>query len=700
MTATQLNHILSLNQNTSATPIVSQASGLTAFRSGQTPGNLIIRPQIIGQQTQTSTTTAANNSTPQLIQIQTPNGPILLSVNLNSSQQQPSQPQIQPPPAPPPQTFQIDNTLFSLTTNPVSQQQQQQPPTALNLGGGALSQTILTNQSHHQQLSTTHHLHQQSLSTHIQHQQQQTSSANNQKNQTTITKPKTQNPTKGLNLADLLKETGILTDFSPPSSPVPTTQTTQTKDNSATILVDPSNTTTRIPSSQSQTVLMVSNPANSNLFLSQQQSRPNSTTTTAGTISSVVPSLQSQTQQLRISLTPDGTLVLLSPNSNTLFPTTTTTTPQQGQNNNLTATSIMGQSKNSNKQQQQTLLNDSSGLGSSQPSPDSTTPSIDTGSCSSPSIITTQTQSLTTQTINSIDSCHPKLSDNNTVDETVVSSLSSSSLKTSISSTTFTTTTTTTTTTCTAETSQSMIKPSHPTTTSIVISQQPTLPIMTSSQTTTYTTVLIPGTIMFLNDKRIPIATLNRTNQISELMHRLDNQIRQQIGQQKDIQQELQQLQQTLSLIQSQPIIPSQIPQVKISDKVAQVLQVSTWATQQTQIKTSTPTIAVVNHQSIALTTMSTLTTTTTTTPVTNNTPTTVKFVLGPNINSNPTIQLVHSIPNSSQIIQSPLKPSITTGTATIQSSDIKTKTPSTSPVATTPIIIKQEKPKSNVLKA
>ncbi|KAH9423259.1 hypothetical protein DERP_003537 [Dermatophagoides pteronyssinus] len=487
--ATSLNHIL-LNQNTN-TPIVSQASGLTAFRQQQqTPGNLIIRPQIIGQQPPTSlsssTTTVNNNSTPQLIQIQTPNGPILLSVNLNSSQQQqqqPSQPQIQQPqtPQPQPQTIQIDNTLYSLTTNPVNQQQQ---PTTLNLGGGGaatLSQTILTNQTHNQQQQLLTHHHQNFSSNQQLHQQQTilSSSNNNQKNQTTtttITKPKTQNPTKGLNLADLLKETGILTEFSPPTSPI---SITQTKDNNNSI-------------------------------------------------------------------------------------------------NNLTATTIIGQTKNTNskQQQQQTVVNDSSGLGSSQPSPDSTTPSIDTGSCSSPSTVVTTPQSLqTTQTIKNINSIDSKSLDNNTVDDTVVSSLSStnqSSLKTLTSSTA-----TTTTTTCTADTSSinQSIKPSHlMNNTSLVLSQQPTLPLMTNNQTTTttYTTILIPGTIMFLNDKRIPIATLNRTNQIGELMQRLDNQIKQNILQQqqqqpKDLQQELQQLQQTLLLIQSQPIIPSQIPQTQIT---------------------------------------------------------------------------------------------------------------------------------------
>ncbi|XP_075680166.1 uncharacterized protein LOC113796521 [Dermatophagoides pteronyssinus] len=735
--ATSLNHIL-LNQNT--TPIVSQASqGLTAFRQQQqqqqqAPGNLIIRPQIIGQQSlpptslsSSTTTTVNNNCTPQLIQIQTPNGPILLSVNLNSSQQQqqqqPSQPQIQQSqtPQPQPQTIQIDNTLYSLTTNPVNQQ-----PT-LNLGGGGaatLSQAILTNQTHNQQqqqLLTHHH---QNFSSNQQLHQQQTilsSSNNNQKNQTTtttITKPKTQNPTKGLNLADLLKETGILTEFSPPTSPISITQT-KDNNNSANVLIDP---LTRIstPSSQSQTILMVSN---SNNNLSTTATTTNAVAAAANT--ALAPSsLQSQTQQLRISLTPDGTIVLLSPNSNTLLPTIQ---QQQQGINNLTATTIIGQTKNTNnskqQQQQQTVVNDSSGLGSSQPSPDSTTPSIDTGSCSSPStVITTQTtQSLPTQTIKNINSIDSKSLDNNTVDDTVVSSLSStnqSSLKTLTSSTA-----TTTTTTCTADTSSinQSIKPSHlmnnNNNTSLVLSQQqPTLPLMTNNQTTTttttYTTILIPGTIMFLNDKRIPIATLNRTNQIGELMQRLDNQIKQNILQQqqqqpKDLQQELQQLQQTLLLIQSQPIIPSQIPQVKISDKIAQLLQISTWATQSTQIKTSPQTIAVVNHnQSSIGTTITTTTTTTTTTSIT--TPTTVKFVLGPKINSN-SIQLVHSISNSSPInplSSSSSSPSTTakqtttlTATDSIQSPDLKTQI-TTSPVITTPIIVKQEKPKSNILKA
>ncbi|KAH7638664.1 hypothetical protein HUG17_2697 [Dermatophagoides farinae] len=717
MTAAQLNHIL-LNQNTSTTPIVSQSSGLTALRTGQTPGNLIIRPQIIGQPpplppTSSSTTAVTNNSTtPQLIQIQTPNGPILLSHH------------------------------------------QQQPSIPLNLGGGAatLPQTILTNQIHQQQqqLATSHHHQDSSTQIHQQQQQQQpilSSSNNNKKNQTT--KPKTQNnpttTTKGLNLADLLKETGILTDFSPPTSPVPTTQTKD--NNSATVLVDPSTAisgTPLPPSSQSQTVLMVSNPPNSNLFLAhqqQQQSHPknltaSTTTTTAAT--TLVPPLQSsQTQQLRISLTPDGTIVLLSPNSNTLLPTTTPPQQQNQNINNLTAKSMIGQSKNSSSKQQQSLMNDnSSGLGSSQPSPDSTTPSIDAGgTCSSPSIITTQTpQSLAIQSSikmsSSIDSCNQKL-DNN-VDDSVVSSLSStnvSSLKPSISSLSTLPTTTTTTTACTADTSSihhhhhhhhhQSIKPSQPTTTAVVISQQPTLPIMTSgqttTQTTTYTTVLIPGTIMFLNDKRIPIATLNRTNQIGELMQRLDNQIKQQQNfvQQKDLQQELQQLQQTLSLIQSQPIIPNQIPQIKISDKVAQVLQLSTWSTQSvTQIKTSLATIAaaVVNHQSITTTTPATTTTTVTTTSTTmtvmNNTvPTTVKFVLGPKILDSNSIQLVHSISNPLIPSSSPSTTTLiqtATGTAAaIHQSDAKTKTtPPTPPVATNPVIVKQEKPKSNILKA
>nr|XP_027202614.1 mucin-5AC-like [Dermatophagoides pteronyssinus] len=738
--ATSLNHIL-LNQNTNTTPIVSQASqGLTAFRhtghhqQQQAPGNLIIRPQIIGQQplpptslSSSTTTTVNNNSTPQLIQIQTPNGPILLSVNLNSSQQQqqPSQPQIQQPPAPQPspQTIQIDNTLYSLTTNPVNQQQ----PTTLNLGGGGggaatLSQTILTNQTHNQQQQQllTHHHQQQNFSSNQQLHQQQTilsSSNNNQKNQTTtITKPKTQNPTKGLNLADLLKETGILTEFSPPTSPISITQT-KDNNNSANVLIDP---LTRIstPSSQSQTILMVSN---SNNNLSTTATTTNAVAAAANT--ALAPSsLQSQTQQLRISLTPDGTIVLLSPNSNTLLPTIQQ--QQQQGINNLTATTIIGQTKNTNskQQQQQTVVNDSSGLGSSQPSPDSTTPSIDTGSCSSPSTVVTTPQSLSTQTIKNINSIDSKTLDNNTVDDTVVSSLSStnqSSLKTLTSSSSSSSTTTTTT--CTADTSSinQSIKPSHlMNNTSLVLSQQPTLPLMTNNQTTTtttYTTILIPGTIMFLNDKRIPIATLNRTNQINELMQRLDNHIKQNILQQqpKDLQQELQQLQQTLLLIQSQPIIPSQIPQVKISDKIAQLLQVSTWATQSTQIKTSPQTIAaVVNHHQSSIGTTLTTTTTTTTTTTSITTPTTVKFVLGPKINSN-SLQLVHSIQNSSPII--PLSsssslslPSTTakqattvTATDSIQSPDIKTQiTTSPSPVITTPIIVKQEKPKSNILKA
>lgn len=295
------------NQN----PSVSNANGLIMAPNVRDNGqNIFFRQNLFGAP-------QVQSNQPQFLQVQTPNGPVLVAVNSNPQIQ--AQTIINPQSSSnvQPSTIRIGNTLFSLAANPPVNL-----PTAQNI------QTILTQTPESSSISNSNILQPNipKSSSLIMNSSQVTHSKSQPvASQNIVVEQKAPKANKGLNLADLLKETGILPDFSPPSSP--------------------KNSTT-LPLAESNSIVNANCVQNENKSVSQSQNL-------------LPPQSAPTTQQFRISVTPDGTIVLLSPNSNSLI------TNQFQPNAQL----------NSHK--------DTSGIGSSQPSPDSTTPSID-ASTSSP----------------------------------------------------------------------------------------------------------------------------------------------------------------------------------------------------------------------------------------------------------------------------------------------------------------------------
>ena len=138
---------------------------------------------------------------------------------------------------------------------------------------------------------------------------------------------------KGVNLADLLKETGILPDSSPPSSPFGTSnqKPAENEERSQDVSQPPSAVV------QQQPMFMVP-PNQQNILLT-----PN------------------QTPQLRLALTPDGNVVIQQS-----LPDTVNLQPQLVSSDPVPTTSKLLDN-----------IKDSCGPGSSQPSPDSTTPTLE-----------------------------------------------------------------------------------------------------------------------------------------------------------------------------------------------------------------------------------------------------------------------------------------------------------------------------------
>ncbi|KPM10888.1 hypothetical protein QR98_0094530 [Sarcoptes scabiei] len=577
-----------LNQSN---PVVNQVANRLVLNTpsirSTTPTNIVLRPQ-----TSTSASPLSNsivnktNQTPQLIQIQTANGPMLISLNLNQqTQPQPpsqnrainlNQPQINPTQNSQPQTIQIGNTVYTL------------PPNANIANGSNLSSLIssgpsnLSIQSNQPQLSEIRQsiVSQQSTTTSLFVNSngqltiapsQQPAKVNPLPKSNSTTKKKNQSKSKtvsnnppqpkALNLADLLKETGILTEFSPPSSPNSSQTVGDNKDLSTHNKISENKLDQKAP--LSQIPQSTTSSQSSVLTLSTQQ---NSTASSQLKISNTASSIQSKQQsspinhQFRLSLTSDGQIILLSPNSSNLFgnnpipPLATIVKNVNSSTSNLTSNKIISNDSNS-----------------SQPSPDSTTPSIDgfnnsillssnktslslsTNDCKSP--IANGSENIPPVTkIN----CQTNLTETslnvptNTSTSPAINSASISSNLACPSSTSASTTTTITTANLTVSTS----------------------PKITMTPSSTMTTILVPGTIMFINENRVPYATYHR-NCLPELLALLDQQIKssQCDDSLKNLTTEMKNLQNYLEIIKSQNFLPTQIPQVKISAQIAKIFQ-------------------------------------------------------------------------------------------------------------------------------
>lgn len=276
------------NQNTP----VSTANGLVMAPRPTTPQSIFIRP--FGAPPQPIQSTPQPQ---QFIQVQTANGPVLVAVNSAPA------PQILNPQSSVQPSIQIGNVISLATT-----------PSAVNLQSATNNiQTILAQpqQPPNNNNNNTSITNQPTAAA-------ATATATPLKSSTVEQTPKAG---KGLNLADLLKEFGISDFGNPPTSP---------KNSSTPSQPDPNQTVLMVGPGGGATATAAGNVAN------QATNLPSNTTTT---------------QQLRISVAPDGTIVLLSPNSALMNPV-----------------------------QKASKFADPSGMGSSQPSPDSTTPSIETSS--------------------------------------------------------------------------------------------------------------------------------------------------------------------------------------------------------------------------------------------------------------------------------------------------------------------------------
>lgn len=361
-----------------ANPSAAGASGNLIMAPNFRPGtpNIFIRPPFA--------TVPQQPPQQQFLQIQTANGPVLVALPPQSQLPQ-QQTILQQPPAQAnvhPQTIQVGNTIYQLAANPPS----------LNLQSGAHPlQTILT---HPQQDTSTianqSNIMQSNIATSMSTSNNSIvfSSSNNNNNQPSAILSKSQsnmqvvnqqspktNSSKGLNLADLLKETGILSDFSPPTSPKNSLPSTNTDISQLqpTPTVFANDAPQVVPTVGNQSaVLMVQGGAinaHQNMLIASNNNSINNSANT-----------QPLNPQLSFTVGSDGRLMVISSGPNTA---------QAGQFA-LATLAGKGPLKDTN----------ASGIGSSQPSPDSTTPSIDT-STSSPSTTLSQSSliSLPTSTV-------------------------------------------------------------------------------------------------------------------------------------------------------------------------------------------------------------------------------------------------------------------------------------------------------------
>lgn len=318
-----------------STAVSSASPGVVMTNAGRAASNIIFTrpPSLIGAHHQSPPTVPTGQ---QFLQIQTPNGPVLVQI--------PAQPQIIPQP-------QASNATVNT-----------QPTHGIQLGNTMIpfgpSHLTGAHPALHALLTHTDSSNGQAML--------QTSVATNQATSNTViftsqpqiiaTRPQLPQQSKpSVNLAELLKEHGILPESSPPSSPTNNANSDSTSGGIPSELMS-------APLSQ-PTVLMVPNGPNQppNIVLAQ---------------SAVTPTTP---PQLRLALGPDGSVIL-----------------QQNIPTNAIQQQIQSQFiSNSNNLKYSDPLKDS-GLGSSQPSPDSTTPTIDSTTTTSSTTITTTSTSTST----------------------------------------------------------------------------------------------------------------------------------------------------------------------------------------------------------------------------------------------------------------------------------------------------------------
>ena len=398
-TTNQPQTLLIPNQGTS----VSASSGPTMIMTSGQPNlvrhqNIILtRPQnLIGTPSSVvQNATPAAGSVPQFLQIQTPNGQILVALqttptlNSASGAQQIIQAQNTQP-------VSISNTIMPLQASAsVGQQTASTHPTLHTIlqasSTDSLQPQIQSQSIPGATLSTNNILFSQPttlLTSHSMTTQPVSLSTTSNK----LSKSSSQ--AKSVNLAELLKETGILQDTSPPSSPPSSIQQTSTE-----IEITPSLPHTDLTSQNTFTTMTATalppqtSPGNvqqpTELMMSSQSNQgSNILFTPSSGLSSA------NTPQLRLSLAPDGS-VILQPNlttslgaTNNIIHNNQQLTDQLGSQDSSPALSSLTTTKFIDN------LKDSCGPGSSQPSPDSTTPTLDASTPTS--TVTLPSISLTT----------------------------------------------------------------------------------------------------------------------------------------------------------------------------------------------------------------------------------------------------------------------------------------------------------------
>uniref|UniRef100_T1KJY8 GLTSCR protein conserved domain-containing protein n=1 Tax=Tetranychus urticae TaxID=32264 RepID=T1KJY8_TETUR len=367
------NHGSTMTGTTAPTMVMS---GQHNFR-GQNiiftrPPNLIGQTGSMVQGPGTGAPTANQAQTvPQFIQIQTANGPMLVALQTTPTLGPPNggSPIIQTHVTPSPQAVPITSTIMPLQSS----------------GNVITSQSITTSTT----LTPHQHQHQQHQHQH-QHHPQTPHSSSIRGNSKARKEP------KGLNLADLLKETGILQDSSPPQSPSSITirQTSTDGDLTNSLLsqtditqansLGPGTTPTMLDNShanQAQPTMLTfpdQGSQASNILIAPGHGM------TPGT-----------THQLRLSLAADGS-VILQPNLGPSVSTANTILSNPSNLTNQTGTSTqliqdLGSTSMASISNSKFIdtLRDSCGPGSSQPSPDSTTPTLDASTPTSASTIST-----------------------------------------------------------------------------------------------------------------------------------------------------------------------------------------------------------------------------------------------------------------------------------------------------------------------
>jgi hypothetical protein len=329
------------------------------------PNFILTRPPLIGAQHQTQPTGQ------QFLQIQTPNGPVLVALQTHpqmSTTQMSVGPQMSNSSVAtqPTHSIQLGNTMIPIGAQHLPSQMAPNLNASLQTSAHPALHALLTTHTDSANGQTVIQSGVPSVPTsntviltsqpqiitrpQIQSQSQTTTSF------VVSGQQQSKNAAPSVNLAELLKEHGILPESSPPSSPINNSMTDISGGGVHSELM-------HTPTSQ-QTVLMVPSGPNQapNLVLTQTPVTPTAP------------------PQLRLALGPDGSVILhphIATNANNLL-------QQQIQSQYV-----------SNSRTYNESLKDTSGLGSSQPSPDSTTPSIDSTS-TTPSTVTVSQQNTTT----------------------------------------------------------------------------------------------------------------------------------------------------------------------------------------------------------------------------------------------------------------------------------------------------------------